>query len=139
MIGEGANLGVTQRGRIEAAQKGVKLNTDAIDNSAGVNTSDVEVNIKIALARPEREGRLSPADRNSLLAAMTDEVGALVLRNNYLQTLALSLAERKGVAETGFLAPPDAVARAARLAQTARWSSCPTTRRSPSAHGAASS
>ncbi|MDN5004736.1 NAD-glutamate dehydrogenase [Bradyrhizobium sp. GCM10027634] len=103
VIGEGANLGVTQRGRIEAAQKGVKLNTDAIDNSAGVNTSDVEVNIKIALARPEREGRLSPADRNALLAAMTDEVGTLVLRNNYLQTLALSLAERKGVAETGFL------------------------------------
>jgi len=103
VIGEGANLGVTQRGRIEAAQKGVKLNTDAIDNSAGVNTSDVEVNIKIALARPEREGRLSPAERNSLLATMTDEVGALVLRNNYLQTLALSLAERKGVAETGFL------------------------------------
>ena len=60
VIGEGANLGVTQRGRIEAAQKGIKLNTDAIDNSAGVNTSDVEVNIKIALARPEREGRLSP-------------------------------------------------------------------------------
>ena len=104
VIGEGANLGLTQRGRIEAAQKGVKLNTDAIDNSAGVNTSDVEVNIKIALARPEREGRLSSADRNSLLAAMTDEVGALVLRNNYLQTLALSLAERKGVAETSFLA-----------------------------------
>ena len=104
VIGEGANLGVTQRGRIEAAQKGVKLNTDAIDNSAGVNTSDVEVNIKIALARPEREGHLSAADRNSLLAAMTDEVGALVLRNNYLQTLALSLAERKGLAETGFLA-----------------------------------
>ncbi|MCC8966965.1 NAD-glutamate dehydrogenase [Bradyrhizobium sp. Pear76] len=103
VIGEGANLGVTQRGRVEAAQKGVKLNTDAIDNSAGVNTSDVEVNIKVALARPEREGRLSPADRNSLLAAMTEEVGALVLRNNYLQTLALSLAERKGVAETGFL------------------------------------
>ena len=103
VIGEGANLGVTQRGRVEAAQKGVKLNTDAIDNSAGVNTSDVEVNIKIALARPEREGRLSAADRNSLLAAMTDEVGALVLRNNYLQTLALSLAERKGLAETGFL------------------------------------
>jgi glutamate dehydrogenase len=104
VIGEGANLGLTQRGRIEAAQKGIKLNTDAIDNSAGVNTSDVEVNIKIALARPEREGRLSPNDRNGLLAAMTDEVGALVLRNNYLQTLALSLAERKGLAETGFLA-----------------------------------
>jgi glutamate dehydrogenase len=103
-IGEGANLGATQRGRIEAAQKGIKLNTDAIDNSAGVNTSDVEVNIKIALARPERDGRLSPSDRNSMLAAMTDEVGTLVLRNNYLQTLALSLAERRGMAETGFLA-----------------------------------
>ena len=104
VIGEGANLGVTQRGRIEAAQKGVALNTDAIDNSAGVNTSDVEVNIKIALARPEREGRLSPPDRDSLLAAMTDEVGALVLRNNYLQTLALSLAQRRGATDNGFLA-----------------------------------
>ncbi|SHJ62723.1 glutamate dehydrogenase [Bradyrhizobium lablabi] len=103
VIGEGANLGATQRGRVEAAQKGIKLNTDAIDNSAGVNTSDVEVNLKIALARPERDGRLSQNDRNSLLAAMTDEVGTLVLRNNYLQTLALSLTERKGVAETGFL------------------------------------
>src|SRR6266481_2485726 len=103
VIGEGANLGATQRGRVEAAQKGIKLNTDAIDNSAGVNTSDVEVNLKIALARPERDGRLGQNDRNSLLAAMTDEVGTLVLRNNYLQTLALSLAERKGLAETGFL------------------------------------
>jgi glutamate dehydrogenase len=103
VIGEGANLGATQRGRIEAAQKGIKLNTDAIDNSAGVNTSDVEVNLKIALARPERDGRLSQNDRNSLLVAMTDEVGTLVVRNNYLQTLALSLAERKGLAETGFL------------------------------------
>jgi glutamate dehydrogenase len=104
VIGEGANLGATQRGRIEAAQKGIKLNTDAIDNSAGVNTSDVEVNLKIALARPERDGRLSQTDRNSLLVAMTDDVGTLVLRNNYLQTLALSLTERKGVAENGFLA-----------------------------------
>ncbi len=60
VIGEGANLGMTQRGRIEAAQHGVRLNTDAIDNSAGVNTSDVEVNIKIALAPPMRDGRLDP-------------------------------------------------------------------------------
>src|SRR5437899_5478404 len=88
VIGEGANLGVTQRGRVEAAQKGVKLNTDAIDNSAGVNTSDVEVNIKIALARPERDGRLSQNDRNRLLAAMTDEVGTPVFGNEYQQTLA---------------------------------------------------
>jgi glutamate dehydrogenase len=94
---------VTQKGRIEAAFAGVRLNTDAIDNSAGVNTSDVEVNIKIALARPEREGSLSRQDRNALLVTMTDEVAALVLRNNYLQTLALSLAERRGAGESGFL------------------------------------
>ncbi|MBP1182740.1 NAD-glutamate dehydrogenase [Methylobacterium sp. PvR107] len=102
VVGEGANLGLTQRGRIEAARAGVRLNTDAIDNSAGVNTSDVEVNIKIALMTPERDGRLSYEARNALLAAMTDEVGHLVLRNNELQTLALSLAQRGGLDETGF-------------------------------------
>jgi glutamate dehydrogenase len=102
VIGEGANLGATQKGRIEAAKAGVRLNTDAIDNSAGVNTSDVEVNIKIALSLPERDGRLDPAARNALLAEMTDEVGHLVLRNNYLQTLALSLTERRGTSEIGF-------------------------------------
>jgi glutamate dehydrogenase len=99
VVGEGANLGATQLGRIEAAQAGVRLNTDAIDNSAGVNTSDVEVNIKIALAQPEHEGKLPEAERNALLAAMTDEVGTLVLRNNYLQTLALSLSQAKGAGE----------------------------------------
>ncbi len=102
VIGEGANLGLTQRGRIEAARSGVRLNTDAIDNSAGVNTSDVEVNIKIALMGPERDGRLTDDARNALLAAMTDEVGRLVLRNNELQTLSLSLAQRGGLGETGF-------------------------------------
>jgi glutamate dehydrogenase len=102
VIGEGANLGVTQRGRIEASQAGVKLNSDAIDNSAGVNTSDVEVNIKIALSLPRRAGRLTLEDRNRLLGAMTEEVGALVLRNNYQQTLALSLAERHGLEDLGF-------------------------------------
>jgi len=102
VIGEGANLGATQRGRIEAAQNGVRLNTDAIDNSAGVNTSDVEVNIKIALTAPERDGRLTEDARNTLLADMTDEVAGLVLRNNYLQTLALSLSEQRGLADLGF-------------------------------------
>ncbi len=102
VVGEGANLGMTQRGRIEAAFSGVKLNTDAIDNSAGVNTSDVEVNIKIALSKPVSEGVLSLPARNALLAEMTDEVAALVLRNNYLQTLALSLAERRGMEDFGF-------------------------------------
>jgi glutamate dehydrogenase len=102
VIGEGANLGMTQRGRIEAARAGIRLNTDAIDNSAGVNTSDVEVNIKIALAVPEREGKLSFDARNALLVDMTDEVAKLVLRNNYLQSLALSLSERRSLADIGF-------------------------------------
>src|SRR4029077_15494369 len=84
VIGEGANLGMTQRGRIEAALAGVRLNTDAIDNSAGVNTSDMEVNIKIALSIPVRDGRIAMAARNVLLVGMTEEVAALVLRNNYL-------------------------------------------------------
>ena len=103
VIGEGANLGMTQRGRIEAALRGVRLNTDAIDNSAGVNTSDMEVNIKIALSIPVRDGRMTTDARNTFLASMTDEVAALVLRNNYLQPLALSLSQRRGMEDFGFL------------------------------------
>jgi glutamate dehydrogenase len=102
VVGEGANLGMTQRGRVEAAQRGIRLNTDAIDNSAGVNTSDVEVNLKIALSLPMRDGRLTRPDRDKLLASLTDEVARLVLRNNYQQTLALSLAERRGLEDLGF-------------------------------------
>jgi glutamate dehydrogenase len=102
VLGEGANLGMTQRARVEAALRGLRLNTDAIDNSAGVNTSDVEVNIKIALSRPERDGRLTRVDRDKLLAEMTEDVGQLVLRNNYQQTLALSLAQRHGMGDLGF-------------------------------------
>src|SRR4029077_7451627 len=102
VIGEGANLGMTQRGRVEAALRGVRLNTDAIDNSAGVNTSDLEVNIKIALALPMRDGRLPIKARNAMLGKMTDEVASLVLRNNYLQSLALSLAERRVLEDLGF-------------------------------------
>jgi glutamate dehydrogenase len=102
VVGEGANLGMTQRGRIEAAANGVRLNTDAIDNSAGVNTSDIEVNIKIALAQPVRSGKLKLAERDRLLAELTDEVAALVLRNNYQQPLAISLAERRGLEDLGF-------------------------------------
>ncbi len=102
VIGEGANLGMTQRGRVEAALAGVRLNTDAIDNSAGVNTSDVEVNIKIALSVPVRAGALTLEARNALLAEMTQEVARLVLRNNYQQTLALSLAQRRGQEDLGF-------------------------------------
>ncbi|HEU4778251.1 MAG TPA: NAD-glutamate dehydrogenase [Steroidobacteraceae bacterium] len=101
VIGEGGNLGCTQRGRVEYARSGGsekaggRLNTDFIDNSAGVNTSDLEVNIKILLSEMERRGRLPRAARNKLLASMTDEVASLVLRNNYLQTQALSVLEQR--------------------------------------------
>ncbi|WP_296340524.1 NAD-glutamate dehydrogenase [Reyranella sp.] len=86
VIGEGANLGFTQRGRIEAALAGAKINTDALDNSAGVDTSDHEVNIKIATGT-------AVADRDALLFSMTDEVAALVLRNNYQQSQSVSVSE----------------------------------------------
>ncbi|MDT8344417.1 MAG: NAD-glutamate dehydrogenase [Thermohalobaculum sp.] len=95
VIGEGANLGITQRGRIELARCGVKLNTDAVDNSAGVDCSDHEVNIKIALGAVVEAGDMTAKQRNVLLAKMTDEVGALVLEDNYNQTLALSMTEAR--------------------------------------------
>ena len=96
VAGEGANLGFTQRARIEYALGGGRINTDAIDNSAGVDTSDHEVNIKVALARAIDRGALDAGERNRLLAAMTDEVAELVLRDNYLQTQAISVAESQG-------------------------------------------
>ena len=99
VIGEGANLGVTQDGRIAFNMKGGRCNSDAIDNSAGVNSSDVEVNIKIALATAMKSGKLNRKNRNTLLASMTDAVADLVLRNNYLQTLSISLSELKGMEE----------------------------------------
>ena len=89
VVGEGGNLGFTQRGRIEAAQKGVRLNTDAIDNSAGVDTSDHEVNIKILLDSAVRSGDLTGKQRNELLASMTADVAAHVLRDNYEQNVLL--------------------------------------------------
>lgn len=104
VIGEGANLGVTQRGRIAYGLAGGRCNSDAIDNSAGVNSSDVEVNIKIALASALRDGRLTREKRNTLLASMTDEVAALVLANNYRQSLAISLTEMQGLANRTSLA-----------------------------------
>lgn len=97
VIGEGANLGLTQLSRIEFHKKGGRCNSDAIDNSAGVNSSDMEVNIKIALGAAVKSGRLDIEQRNELLAEMTDEVADLVLRNNYLQTLTLSISERRGI------------------------------------------
>ena len=108
VIGEGANLGCTQAGRIEYALRGAgggggRNNTDFIDNSAGVDCSDKEVNIKIALASAKRDGRLDEEARVALLAAMTDDVAHLVLEDNRLQALGLSIAEAGGAGATGSL------------------------------------
>ncbi|MGI8717909.1 MAG: NAD-glutamate dehydrogenase [Lapillicoccus sp.] len=89
VVGEGGNLGCSQLGRIEAALAGVRINTDAIDNSAGVDTSDHEVNIKILLNGLTREGDMTLKQRNALLASMTQEVAAQVLRDNYEQNVLL--------------------------------------------------
>ncbi|MBC9725481.1 NAD-glutamate dehydrogenase [Streptomyces sp. TRM68367] len=90
VVGEGGNLGLTQLGRIEFAMHGGRVNTDAIDNSAGVDTSDHEVNIKILLNGLVADGDMTVKQRNKLLAEMTDEVGRLVLRNNYAQNTAIA-------------------------------------------------
>ncbi len=92
-VGEGGNLGFTQRGRIEYAAAGGRICTDFIDNSAGVDTSDHEVNIKILLDAVTRAGDMTEKQRGELLASMTDEVGELVLADNYDQNLALSNAQ----------------------------------------------
>lgn len=97
VIGEGANLGTTHRGRIEFAQRGGRINTDAIDNSAGVDCSDHEVNIKILLGDVVRSGDMTEKQRNRLLEDMTDEVSALVLRDNYQQTQSISVTQSKAV------------------------------------------
>ena len=97
VVGEGANLGVTQAGRIAFSLNGGRINTDFIDNSAGVDCSDNEVNIKIALASAQQSGNLTPIKRNNLLERMTDEVADIVLEDNRLQALALSIAEKGGV------------------------------------------
>lgn len=94
VIGEGANLGVTQPARIAFAQRGGRINTDAIDNSAGVNSSDLEVNIKIAMAHVMQQSGMDIETRNHMLVHMTDDVANLCLRANYLQTLSISLAQR---------------------------------------------
>jgi glutamate dehydrogenase len=99
VVGEGANLGVTQLGRVEYAReggregKGGRINTDAIDNSAGVDTSDHEVNIKILMSGPLRRGELTDSERDSLLTFMAEDVAQLVLKDNYDQTQALSVVE----------------------------------------------
>lgn len=101
VIGEGANLAMTQAARIEFAQHGGKLNTDFIDNSAGVDTSDHEVNIKILLQSLVQQNKLSVEDRDKLLVAMTKDVGQHVLKNNYDQSLGISLLEANSAADAG--------------------------------------
>ncbi len=98
IIGEGANLGVTQKARIEFNMLGGKSNTDFIDNSAGVDCSDHEVNIKILLNPLVEQGEISLEDRNKMLSEMTGEVAKLVLNDNYLQSQAISLMQSKGLA-----------------------------------------
>ncbi|MGJ7457225.1 NAD-glutamate dehydrogenase [Halomonas sp. RA08-2] len=93
VVGEGGNLGFTQRGRMEAAARGVRVNTDFIDNAGGVNCSDHEVNIKILIDEVVKRGDMTDKQRNRLLAEMTDEISELVLIGNYRQTQALDLAE----------------------------------------------
>ena len=104
VIGEGGNLGCSQRGRIEYAAAGGRINTDFIDNSGGVNCSDVEVNLKILFSPLMESGRLSRPARNRLLARMTGEVAQLVLRNNYLQSLAISMLQARAVERISELA-----------------------------------
>jgi glutamate dehydrogenase len=99
VIGEGANLGVTQAARIAFGLMGGRINTDFIDNSAGVDCSDNEVNIKIALNADMAAGKLKLPARNKLLASMTDDVAHLVLEDNRMQTLALSIAESGGAGD----------------------------------------
>jgi glutamate dehydrogenase len=97
-VGEGGNLGLTQLGRIEYAAEGGRVNTDFIDNAAGVDTSDHEVNIKILLDQVVAEGDLTPKQRNDVLSSMTDEVAALVLKSNYRSNVALANASYQAAA-----------------------------------------
>ena len=98
IVGEGGNLGFTQQGRIEYAQTGGRIYTDAIDNSGGVNCSDHEVNIKILLGKVVEQGDMTLNQRNELLESMTDTISELVLRQNYLQPQALELSQLRAVA-----------------------------------------
>ena len=101
VVAEGGNLGFTQRSRVEYALRGGKINTDFIDNSGGVDCSDREVNIKILLEDAIRQKKLPRAQRNKLLAEMTEQIAALVLGNNYAQTQALSMMDSRAAERLG--------------------------------------
>ncbi|MDC9701455.1 MAG: NAD-glutamate dehydrogenase [Alphaproteobacteria bacterium] len=102
VVGEGANLAFTQAARVEFALQGGRINSDAIDNSAGVNCSDLEVNIKIALREQLQKGKISIEARNVLLTDMTEDIANAVLKNTYLQTLSLSLSQKRGIKNLPF-------------------------------------
>ncbi len=123
---KGANLGVTQLGRIEYARTGGRIDTDAVDNSAGVDTSDHEVNLKILLSGPARRGDLPPEKRDALLVSMTDDVARLVLKDNYDQTLRCRWRKPR---RRLILMPPHGSSPTWRRATswTARWNSFPPT------------
>ena len=129
IIGEGGNLGLTQRARIAFARKGGRINTDFIDNSAGVDCSDHEVNIKILLGAVVDAGDMTIKQRDQLLAEMTDEVAELVLRNNVLQVQAISLAEARAERAARQPGGLHAAARGAAAGSTASSRCCPTRRR----------
>ena len=101
VVGEGGNLGFTQKSRIEASLSGVRMNTDAMDNSAGVDCSDHEVNIKIAMTAAMKAGKISLEERNKILEQMTDEVSELVLMDNKNQTGAISTSYSQGYLSLG--------------------------------------
>lgn len=101
VVGEGGNLGFTQQGRIEYALNGGRINTDAMDNSAGVDCSDHEVNIKIALNEALRHKKITIKQRNKILESMTEEVAALVLKDNYTQSQAITIASHQGYSANG--------------------------------------
>ena len=123
-VGEGGNLGLTQRGRIEYADRGGRINTDFIDNSAGVDTSDHEVNIKILLDRVVADGDLTDKQRNELLASMTNEVADLVLADNYDQNIALANAVAISPAAAARARGLDAHASSAAACSTASSRRC---------------
>ena len=125
VVSEGANLGLTQAARVEYAIGGGRINTDAIDNSAGVDTSDHEVNIKILTGLAIRAGQLEAGDRDSLLASMTDEVAARVLAHNYDQALILSLLQSVAARDLEAQACVHHRAREERADWIARSRGCP--------------
>ena len=133
VIGEGGNLGLTQAARVEFARWGGRINTDAIDNSAGVDCSDHEVNIKVLLDSVVAAGDMTAKQRDVLLAEMTDDVAALVLQDDYEQTETLTLAESAGRRDARRARAADAARSRRRASSTASSRGCPTTRRWPSA------